>query len=658
MLELWKDVPKDYLENLQYRRELRGHARKDSRLRAAIRTACRDDILYWFNAWAWIEEPRPELDDDGIEKTTVLPFITWPHQEPVITATYEKLGFEDVGWEKTRGEGASWMACLFALHDWLFIKRAHIGLVSRNMDFADTADNMDSLFAKVDWSMTVLPTWMVGIEGEDWRRSTTKHTLRNLVNGSTIAAFAAVGDVASGGRKRWFLMDELAKFPKPQDQEAMASTQPVTKSRLIVSTYKGAYGAYYDVMATPSNMLKCVLDWRDNPTRNRGLYRLVNGKPIAVDPINNPLLPQYDPPTKEIFDMFTTLKRRGFNLESRTRSWWYDNECLRPGATPENIAEELDRDPSGSMAKYYSESFHEIVKGTVRLPTMRGAFLFRPESLDDCSSIGLKFEFDRCDDGEFYLWCSLDNNKRPPKGNYALACDVAAGGGGKYSSNSALEVVNLSTGEQVLEFASNTIEPGRFADLAMAVGYWFWTAFLSYEDNGPGGAFGRRVAERRYPDVYKRIPYWKESRNQIATPQPGWNTNSGNKQIMFSDLNMSVFEGTLIVRSQFLKEEFHQYIKDKDKIVHSHNPGGDATHGDRVIAMCVCNQAAKQRPQPKPGDENEIDPSNPPDNCMAGRMKAWEEQEAWERDEFREREPGELLGFSQSVPGRSRLDLY
>lgn len=644
--ELWRDVPKDPLENLLYREELRDHARRDPRLQAAIRTACRDDILYYFNAWCWLFEPRPEKDEvTGKDKPMIIPFITWDHQDPVIVDTYEKLGYEDIGWNKTRGEGASWIACHFADHDWTFLDMATVGMVSRNEKYADNPEDSDSLFWKIDFQISMLPRWMVGTKDIDWKRSLTNHTLYNLRNGSMIAAYAATGDVASGGRKRWFLMDELAKFPKPADQDAMASTQPVTNSRLIVSTFKGAFGAYYDLMTDFENnsMLRCVLDWRDNKTKNRGLYRLINGVPVAVDPVNNPLLPNYDPPTPEVVRRWSSLRKRGFNLENNTRSEWYDKECMRAGATPENIAEELDRDPKGSVARYFLDDFHRIVRDTVKMPEIVGNFKFRPDSLDGGN---LDFTFDRGVDGDFKLWCGLDDKNRPPRAPYALACDVAAGGGGTHSSNSTIFVKNLRTKEQVLEFASNSIEPSLLADLAMAIGYWFHTAFIAWEENGPGSTFTSRVIERRYPDYFKRVPFWKQQRNIISDPQPGWRTDTRTKEMMFGDLNMAVLDGSVIIRSHALMEEFHQYIREKHKIVHTSNPGDVATHGDRVIAACVCEQASRQRPQPKPGEEEKVDPNNPPTNTYAYRMQQRRAQEAWENDDCREREPGDLLQVS------------
>ena len=218
----------------------------------------------------------------------------------------------DIGVEKSRGEGMSWMAVLLALKDWIFDPMSKIGMVSSTEDKADNPEDPDSLFWKLDWQLTKLPKWMVGEKGTDYRRNIQDHTLVNLRNSARIAAYAATGDVARGGRSKWFLMDELASWRRGEDRRALTSVQHVTDCRLIVSTPEGAEGAYYDVMHQPSNMVKVVLDWKDNPWKNRGLYRYEKDKMVALDPVNNPLPTDYEAKSR---DRMSRLRTNGFKLE-------------------------------------------------------------------------------------------------------------------------------------------------------------------------------------------------------------------------------------------------------------------------------------------------------------------------------------------------------
>src|SRR5262245_238593 len=110
-------VPKDLASNLAYRVELRARAEKEPDYRKAVTEACKHDSRYFCNSLAWIYEPRPRIVD-GKKLPHVIPFITWPHQDKAIRIITEHLGFKDIGVDKSRGEGASWIAVTLALHDW------------------------------------------------------------------------------------------------------------------------------------------------------------------------------------------------------------------------------------------------------------------------------------------------------------------------------------------------------------------------------------------------------------------------------------------------------------------------------------------------------------------------------------------------------------
>src|SRR5688572_9934103 len=119
--DFYRTVPKTLCENLEFRANLRTRAAKDAGFRRAMMTACRDDVLFFFGAWCWLHEPRKLDGPNGKALPHVIPFITWPHQEDAVLKIVERLGFGDIGINKSRGEGASWIGVLLALHNWLFL---------------------------------------------------------------------------------------------------------------------------------------------------------------------------------------------------------------------------------------------------------------------------------------------------------------------------------------------------------------------------------------------------------------------------------------------------------------------------------------------------------------------------------------------------------
>lgn len=620
--DFYSRVPKDPRVNMLYRIKLRDQAQRDPTVRKALMEACRADVLFWMNVFAFVYEPRPR-NVNGVTQSPIVPFVTWPHQDPIILELKKHLGLNDIGIDKSRGEGMTWVLVLLALHDWIFADMAAVGLVSKNEKSADNPDNPDSLFWKIDWELTKLPVWMVGQKDLDWKRNLQDHTLRNLHTQSTISAYAATGDLARGGRKTWFFMDEFGAFPFKDAYKAQEAVQPVTDCRVYGSTPQGPEGAFADVMHQASNMVKLRMHWSDNPTKNRGLYRLVKDRAEAVDPVNNPLPRDYTEHSKAIWGR---LRQKGFTLEGKVRSPWYDRECDRAGATPQMIAQELDIDYGGSVFRIFGQDFFAKAETTVRTPTHRLTVNFSRETLEP--------DFDESDMGRLLLWTTMDTGRKPPRHPYVLGVDICSGLGGSHTSNSCAIVYDMMTMEQVAEYVTNTEEPAEFAETCMAIGKWFGNAFLIWEVNF-GGAFTNRLKEKNYPNLYYRDPEWRKGAKKKKVP--GWWTDDLSKQRMFGAFSTAVRRGELILHSDLLVKECGQYRLVGEKIEHvlARSTNDDSAlgraHGDRVIAACVALMGAKDRPvQPIVSPVPEEDP-------MMARRREWEaaakKDNVWDRRE-------------------------
>ena len=597
MADFYKDVPKTLGPNLEYRLNLRKKAMKDAGLRRAIMAACKHDILYFFNAFCVLIEPRTRYDATGHEKAKVFPFLTWEHQDFWFPQVRESLGKRNIVVEKCRGEGWTWFECLAALQDFLFSENTMVGLVSSTEAKSDS-QSLGSIMGKIDWELTKLPTWMTGIKGRDrnhpgdWYRNASDHALMNVRFNNQITAFAAGPDVGRGDRFTWFGLDEHASDEwkmEGNDERVLEALGGTTDSILSISTPKGAYGAFHRLVHAPSSDLKVTIDWRDNPSKNHGLYKLVNDRPVAVDPATHPLQNDSDPPTKELSELLSRLRKRGSDLDAKPRSPWLDRECDRGTSNPQNIAQEIERDYGGSVARIFGNNCVEVAESTTRPPDIYG----RLSVYDD-----LTYSFDRMDNGEFHLWCQLDIHDRPPKHNYIVCADLASGDGGDYCNNSAIIVIDLVTGEQVLEFVTKTIKPPDMADKAIAICKWFYNAYLAWEHMGPGAAFTKQVIERAYNNCYHRET--KDKSTNVRTKKLGFDNRGPAREYLFADLERQIRTGDLLIRSKFLAEELTQYIRDdRGKIKHVSVLGDDSSHGDRVIAIGVGVQAMKSRPLPK-----------------------------------------------------------
>jgi hypothetical protein len=634
MVDFLKLVPKHSIQaNLEWRHVMRKKAQKDAGLRAALKAACKHDILFWLNGFAWLHEPRPRFDTRGRLLPKVFPFITWPHQDEAFVEVRSKLGVEDIGVEKCRGEGWTWFMVWTALQFWNFEDDSQVGLVSSTEDKSDSP-NLGSIMGKADWGLARLPEWITGKKGlgrndsGDWYRNLAEHALIHKLHRAQIIAFAASPDTGRGDRFTWFGLDEHAsdEWKKEQkDERVLDSIRGATDSILYISTPKGAVGAFHRIMHEPSNLLKVIIDWRKNPTKNRGLYRLENGIPVALDPENNPLPKEYSPPDQSVLDLFSRLRKKGFDLEKNTRSPWLDRECDRGGATPQSIAQEHERDYGGAMAQIFGAAFMEKVEATVRPPDIIGEL----SVYDD-----LTYEFDRKGGGDMKLWCPLDAYNKPPRRQYVVCADVATGDGGAFCSNSAIHVIDLITREQVFEYVTRTVKPTDLADKAIAISKWFYNAYLAWEHMGPGSAFTTQVISRGYSHCFERTTLDKATKKR--TKKLGFINRGDARESLFGDLERFVRMDDIIIRSKSLADEFPQYIRDGKDIRHVSANSGDTSHGDRVIAIGVGVQAMKERPLAATEQSAAMADDDPPQGTLAYREHLYElSQEA--NDEWDDR---------------------
>ena len=625
---------------LAYRTDLYQRCKNDIAMQSAAMACCREDVLFFYNAFLWVFEPRARIRQRPGKKPLPqsLPFNTWPHQDAALRAMASDecgLGIMDVGVIKSRGEGASWMAVMKALYDIIFKKDQEIGMASSSLPKTDTYGDRSSLFGKIDWSLTMLPAWMVGDarmlnetdETDDWIRNKSKHLLKYKPNNSIIVGVASTKRTGRGGRYTWFFLDELAEWDFQEAHQMIESLQQSVESRLVVSTPDGPLGAYAEFVHEASTQRTDIkLMWWENPTRNRGLYRMTGRSTCeAVNPDTNPLLSHYDPPSDKVKELWDRLRSKEFAMDG-LRSEWYDIECDRPRATPEGIAKELDGSFGRSIARIFPEEFFVIADKAVQVAETRGRLVVNPEDPK-------KHEFLIEKDGPCHLWFKPGPDRKPPYHSYAAGIDISSGKGGIYTANSVISVIDRITNEQVFEFATNRMEPSEFADFCMGVCYWFHTAFMCWEVNFEGG-FAGRVLEKQYPDLFSRRLDWERKRSK--TRKIGWHTSDKSKEKMFDDMSVKVRTGFFIPRSRLLVEECGQYIRDvRHKIKHvaedksTNNHEGGKQHGDRVIAFSLAIQACLERPLPSvkrvESKTAEWIVDNPPLGTMARRFKEHQE---------------------------------
>ena len=595
--------PRSPVANIVYRKELRKWAMQSKKNQDWILAKCKDDINFYIESFCFLYEPRPEQG-----RPLVIPFILWDHQIHPLKVISDNFGYKDIGLEKARGEGATWLCLTVIQHRWLFHDMQAFGIVSKTELSADNPEDSDSLGWKLDWQLTKLPLWMAGKKGEDFTRNVSKHTWFNRRNGSSITAYASTGDLASGGRKTGFFLDELAKFPRPEDSEAMAATEPVTNSRLLVSTYNGSEGEYHRIMKEESSMIKLILDWQTNPSRNQNMFRIDLKAKQVLHPTKDQAIKKWEYTKKFIDEYLPILQRRGFDVELKNKIWspWYVDRCLRPGMNPRKIAQEYDRDPGGSGSRFFPYSTIDLLCQSARGPDTVGEVEINCERL-------IVTRLTKFSNGPLKIWQNVPekNSKdepvdfKPVPGKYVIGADIASGQGGTLSSNSALSIINRMTGQKVGEFASPNITPERLAEVAIALCRWFCDddgapAYLIWEGNGLGGSFRDRVLDSDFRNFHWRVP-WKSSEKK-PTKEPGWWSNKDSKRDLLGKYRHALVEGYFDNPSEIALRETLCYVYGpQNKVMYQSDTGEEPdpandgeSHGDRVIADALANYGMEE----------------------------------------------------------------
>lgn len=583
-------VPKDIAKNLRWRQRVRRAAHADLELQADLKQACFEDVLFFFNFAGWCYEPRASWK--------VRPFVTWPHQDPAIVAMDEAITHAEeteepttVVADKSRGQGATWIFLLVFLRRWLRDPLFTAGVVTRNEKLVDSLRNPDALMWKIGWELEMLPRWLLP---KGWNagkhRSLTDHSILNPETGATIVGEAATGDIGRGGRRTVWGLDEFGAFAEERlgiDYKVLDSVNHNTNCKIIVSTHHGDQGAYYEIATEePSTSIKVILDWKDNPTQNRLMYRYAKGLTFAVRNEEAAEVAGYTEACRRQ-GIYDRLSRRGFKLDG-IRSPWYDAKCMEAGATPRGIAQELDRNPHGAAPKLFDSETIASVKAKCCLPPLlRGRLVYDSETLEMRPPYVAQ-----SDSGELRLWVQPDSLGQMPRGKYKIGIDISSGTAGTHTSNSVACVINTFTGEQVAEWVSNAMIPSKFAQICAILGHWFDKAELIPEANFGAGFLRVLIDELAYPNLYYR-------ENEIEgihkkTKKPGFWTGSDDiKFKLLEQLQIGMAEGAFTPRSKELLEECPEYEWKNGRIVHvgsartTDEGSKGKAHGDRVIAAAI-----------------------------------------------------------------------
>jgi len=547
------EVPKEFKANLAFRQKILNECAKNPERQKEEIQKCAEDVLYYVNVYVWQFNPNERIGRE------VGPFITYEFQDEAIRSLHSAIeDRHDLVIEKSREMGVSWLCDIVFEHLAHFLKNMKFLVVSRNAEAVDSHDP-DSLFWKIDFLHDHLPVWLK-----------PKVSRRDMFFGfdltqSTITGQATTGKAGVGGRATAAFFDEFSQVR--EDYEVLNRTADTTKCRIFNGTHKGLDSAFHE-LTQRVDIKKLRMHWSQHPEKRKGLYQY-NEETHLIDLLDREYKHHVD------YD---------FVRDGKLRSVWYDAECERR-KNPRAIAEDLDIDPRSSMNQVFNGAvIRSLIRSHCRAPYWEGRVEYDKETGKLVKLIPEK-------DGPLRLWLHLDPHGKAPVDLYAGGADVALGEG---ATPSVLCIYNAKTGEKVAEYANPLIRNVDFAELTVALCWFFRNEYddgvkLAWDRRGPGVKYGERIIELGYRNVYLNTD--DGYINPKIGEKPGWWATEEKKRVLIETYSQALENMSCCNRSEYAMLECLAFRwANSGKIEHSGSVNkkdptkAGENHGDRVIA--------------------------------------------------------------------------
>lgn len=237
-------------------------AEKDDEVKAILRERAKRDPIFFFNQFAYTYDPRPEA------KPNHFPFITYEFQDDLIRELDSSLkNVHDLGVDKSRDMGVSWVVLTWLVHKWLFDPVFNALIGSRKEDLVDNFQP-DSLFGKLSYCIDGLPSWLLP-KGYNKREHRRYLKIINPETGNTLQGESANRDFSRQGRYTVIFLDEFAFWEFADSVwTATADSAPI---RIPVSTPHGKSNKFADLRFSGTMRFKS-LHWSLHPLKDQNWY--------------------------------------------------------------------------------------------------------------------------------------------------------------------------------------------------------------------------------------------------------------------------------------------------------------------------------------------------------------------------------------------------
>lgn len=272
MLDAQPSWPPDYDTEFLRRADVFTKAKENPELAIAYYS---EEPVAFINDWCFTFDPRKA----GTGLPSSLPFRLFERQEDLVRFFLQLIENQSGGLiEKCRDMGATWTAVAFSVWLWRFRSGASIGFGSRKELLVDRLGDMDSIFEKIRYTISMLPGFLLP-EGFDPNKHSSYMKLLNPDNDSSITGEAG-DNIGRGGRKLIYFKDESAHYDHAELIEAALMDN--TNVQVDISSVNGTGNVFHrrrmngevwqGQIEDKQRTQIFIMDWRDHPSKDQEWY--------------------------------------------------------------------------------------------------------------------------------------------------------------------------------------------------------------------------------------------------------------------------------------------------------------------------------------------------------------------------------------------------
>jgi len=278
---LWweHDFLRDYIERAAHvagvRLEYLDSLDTDEKREVELET-CERDVVHWFQYWAWGLDPR-------VTALPVVPFYPFKFQEAAIRKLDEWILVKRTTGliDKSRDEGASWIATDLSVHHWRFIPQFQCLFGSYIEDLIDSKKNPKALLEKVRFQLRRLPSWMLP-RGFVMDKHTGYMKITNPETEALIEGAAPTINFGRAGRYTVIFYDEFPAWAFGGYPQWTASSQS-SRAKVLIFTPKGKANKAADLRFS-GKVEVMSLHWKKHPFKNKD-NRWYDGQALSMDAV-------------------------------------------------------------------------------------------------------------------------------------------------------------------------------------------------------------------------------------------------------------------------------------------------------------------------------------------------------------------------------------